>query len=136
MAKNDINKFHFPQTLKMNSVSECTLQCEPNILINNGFMGATMNHLEEKKKDVQIPEIIIDMIADYVQDKEQYIIAMNIKHKFTIEDKFLLEALKLDKIDILIWARKNGWKWWYSLDRSNIRRIVFDKGFENKWEVE
>ena len=74
-----------------------------------------MNYLEEKKEYVQIPEVI-DMIADYVQDKEQYIIALHIKHKFTIEDKFLLEALKLDRIDILIWARKK-------MDGSGISKI-------------
>ena len=53
----------------MINVSECinTLHCKPN----------TKEAIERREGYIHIPEVIIDMIADYVQDIEQYIIALN-----------------------------------------------------------
>ena len=68
-----------------------------------------IENLEEKKQDVEIPGDIIDMIADY---SHEIIIHLDIKDKFKIENKFLLEVLKQDRIDILNWAKENGWKWY------------------------
>ena len=57
---------------------------------------------------------IINIVADYVQDRESYIIALNIKHKFTKTDRFCEEAIKQNRIDILESAKQSGYPFWDS----------------------